>query len=124
MASKKFAHWNMFPFMTKPKTNYYLGQTQSPFFRLPREIRDTIYEYYGDGRREYAYNKDTNKHFYQDASAKAESLGLMITCKIAAEEMKHTAFQKPSFSTCCSEDGGEEFKGIRSLLDPMYCCRC
>jgi hypothetical protein len=121
MASKQFAHWNMFPFMTTPRTKYYLGQTQSPFFRLPREIRDTIYEYYAQGRREYVYNKETNRQRYQDASAKAESLGLMITCRIAAEEMKHVAFQKLAFSTRYSMDDGAEFKGVRSRVARFYC---
>ncbi|KAA8624623.1 hypothetical protein PtrV1_00303 [Pyrenophora tritici-repentis] len=84
---KKFAHWNMFPFMTTPRTNSYLRQTQSPFFCLPREIRDAIYDYYSQGREEYVYNKDTNKLHYRDAAAQHEGLGLMITCRIAADEI-------------------------------------
>ncbi|KAI0585025.1 hypothetical protein Alg215_02721 [Pyrenophora tritici-repentis] len=46
MASKQFAHWNGFPFMTAPRTRYYSAQLQSAFFRLPREIRDAVYDYY------------------------------------------------------------------------------
>ncbi|KAI4628772.1 hypothetical protein J4E83_003325 [Alternaria metachromatica] len=111
-----FAHWNMFPFMTMPKTKYILGQTQSPFFRLPREIRDTIYEYYAQGRPQYVYDKNTTKLRYSDASAQAEGLGLMMTCKIAADEMKHVAFQNIEFSTLCSANDGAEFQQLRSRV--------
>jgi hypothetical protein len=43
MSSNKFAHWNSFPFVTVRKRSQ---QTQSPLFRLPRELRDLIYEHY------------------------------------------------------------------------------
>ncbi|KAI4630680.1 hypothetical protein J4E80_001618 [Alternaria sp. BMP 0032] len=109
-----FAHWNMFPFMTTPKTKYFLAQKQSPLFRLPREIRDTIYDYYAQGRPPYVYDKDTAKLRYSDASAQAQGLGLMITCKIAADEMQHVAFQNVEFSTLCSVDDGAEFQQLRS----------
>ena len=119
-----FAHWNMFPFMTTPKTKYILGQTQSPFFRLPREIRDTIYKYYAQSRPRYVYDKDTAKLRYSDASAQAEGLGLMITCKIAANEMKHVAFQNIEFSTLCSANDGAEFQQLRSRVARFSQCKC
>jgi len=100
--------------MTTPKTKYILGQTQSPFFRLPREIRNTIYEYCAQGRPHYVYDKDTAKLRYSDASAQAGGLGLIITCKIAADEMQHVAFQNVEFSTLCSVDDGAEFQQLRS----------
>ncbi|KAI4658981.1 uncharacterized protein J4E79_006741 [Alternaria viburni] len=109
-----FAHWNMFPFMTTPKTKYILGQKQSPLFRLPREIRNTIYDYYARSRPRYVYDKDTAKLRYSDTSAQTEGLGLMMTCKIAADEMQHIAFQNVEFSTLCSADDGAEFQQLRS----------
>jgi hypothetical protein len=70
------------------------------------------------------YDKEINQLHYQDNAAKAEGFGFMLTCKIAAEEMKHVAFQKMEFSRRCSVNGGEEFKGVHSLVARMYCCRC
>ncbi|KAI4638003.1 hypothetical protein J4E93_010471 [Alternaria ventricosa] len=97
MASKKFAHWNGFPFMTAPRTKYYSGQTQSPLFRLSREIRDIIYEYYalGEGDNGYHYDSETGKMLEHSPSSEPKRvvrLGLMITCRIAAEELKNCAF--------------------------------
>ncbi|KAI4936843.1 uncharacterized protein J4E92_001568 [Alternaria infectoria] len=111
-----FAHWNMFPFMTAPKTQYFLGQKQSPLFRLPREIRNTIYEYYAQGRPQYVYNRGTAKLRYSNTSAQTEGLGLMMTCKIAADEMQHVAFQNVEFTTHCSVDDGAVFQQLRSRV--------
>jgi len=108
--------------MTTPKTKYILGQTQSPFFRLPREIRDTIYEYYAQGRPQYVYDKDTEKLRYSDASAQAEGIGLITTCKIAADEMQHVAFQNVEFTTLCSLDDGTVFQQLRSRV-ARFCQR-
>ncbi|KAI4688704.1 uncharacterized protein J4E84_004634 [Alternaria hordeiaustralica] len=114
--SNNFAHWNMFPFMTTQKTKYFLGQTQSPFFRLPREIRNTIYEHYAQGRPQYVYDRDTARLRYSDTSAQTEGLGLMMTCKIAADEMQHVAFQNVEFTTLCSLDDGAVFQQLRSRV--------
>ncbi|KAI4940158.1 hypothetical protein J4E86_011124 [Alternaria arbusti] len=64
MASKKYAFWNGFPFMTAPRTNYYSAQLQSSLFRLPREVRDVIYAYYVTGDDGYHYDSGTGKMFY------------------------------------------------------------
>jgi hypothetical protein len=62
------------------------------------------------------YDKETNQLHYQDEAAKAEGLGLTLTCKIAAEEMKHVAFQRAQFTTRCSVDDGSEFMRLRSKV--------
>ncbi|KAI4687869.1 uncharacterized protein J4E88_003462 [Alternaria novae-zelandiae] len=119
MASKKFAHWNGFPFMTAPRTKYYSGQTQSPLFRLSREIRDFIYEYYalGEGDNGYHYDSETGKMLEQPTSSESKHvvrLGLMISCRIAAEELKNCAFRKLQFSPHLSQDDGQAFLGLAS----------
>ena len=128
MASKKFAHWNGFPFMTAPRTKYYSGQTQSPLFRLSREIRDIIYEYYalGEGDNGYHYDSETGKMLEQSPSSEPKRvvrLGLMITCRIAAEELKNCAFRKLQFSPHLSQDDGQAFLGLASRAGRFQSCK-
>jgi len=108
---------------TAQSANTHSTQLQSPLYRLPRELRDEIYEYYADGRRSYEYNKDTQKLRYRDTAARAENLGLIVTCKIAAEEMKRVAFQKAEFSTRCSAYDISEFMGLRSRVARLHICK-
>jgi len=79
MASKKYAFWNGFPFMTAPRTNYYSAQLQSSLFRLPREVRDVIYAYYVTGDDGYHYDSGTGKMFYTTEPRQTVRHGLIIT---------------------------------------------
>lgn len=114
---------NMFPFMTAPRTKYYSAQLQSPLFRLPREVRNLIYDYYAQGKEGYIYDKETGKLLYVHPSAQTVGLGLMITCRIAAEEMQAVAFHDICFSTRCSVNDGSAFMGLRSIAGRLQCCK-
>lgn len=50
-------------------------------------------------------------------------LGLMITCRIAAEEMKDIAFYKISFSARSSVNDGSTYMGLDSLAGRFQCCK-
>jgi hypothetical protein len=124
MSTNKFAHWNMFPFMTTPRTKYYSGQRQSPFFRLPREIRDVIYDYSVREPDGYFYDAETGKMLYQHPSIKPKQvvrLGLMITCRIAAEEMKNIALPKIHFTTRSKFDDQPGYLGLQSRAARFKC---
>jgi len=124
MSTSNSAHSGEYPSMAATESaNTYSMQLQSPLYRLPRELRHEVYEYYADGRRSYKYNKETNQLRYQDAAARAENLGLVATCKIAAEEMKQVAFQKAHFSTRCSAYDISEFMGLRSRVARLHICK-
>ncbi|KAI4695632.1 hypothetical protein J4E81_005958 [Alternaria sp. BMP 2799] len=112
--------------MTAPRTKYYSGQTQSPLFRLSREIRDIIYGYYalGEGDNGYHYDSETGKMLEQSPSSEPKRvvrLGLMITCRIAAEELKNCAFRKLQFSPHLSQDDGKAFLGLASRAGRFQC---
>ena len=76
----------------------YCTQLQSLLYRLPRELRDQIYEYYLSEEDGYHYDSAVKKFLYQSPSTTPKPLvvrlGLRITCRIANEEMsdeyKHT----------------------------------
>jgi len=123
MASKKFAHWNGFPFMTAPRTNYYSAQLQSPLFRLPREVRDAIYAYYSLGQDGYHYDSETGKMLYTVEPRQTVHLGLMITCRIAHEELKHIVFRKLQFKTHHSYDEDLSYMGVRSRAGRFKCSK-
>lgn len=89
MSSRKFTHWNQFPFMATLRTKYYSGQRQSPLFRLPREIRDTIYDYLCDV--EYLYAAGAGKML---EDGQVVRLGLVTTCRNVAEEMSNDMLRK------------------------------
>lgn len=121
MSTSNSTHWGEDPSTSAPAAeDTYSTQLQSPLFRLPRELRDIIYEYYAQGRRAYKFNKDTNTLRYRDVSARAENLGLVVTCKIAVEEMKKVAFQKAEFSTRCSAYDISDFMGLRSRVARLH----
>jgi hypothetical protein len=69
------------------------NQQQSPLFRLPREVRDNIYEHYAhdDEGVFYDYASDTLR--YADKSKHEERNALTRCCKQAAEEMRGVAMQ-------------------------------
>jgi hypothetical protein len=69
------------------------NQQQSPLFRLPRELRDNIYEHYAhdDEGVFYDYASDTLRH--ADKSNHEERNALTRCCKQAAEEMRGVAMQ-------------------------------
>ena len=124
--SGKFAHWNTFPFMTAPKTKYYSAQLQSPLFRLPREVRDVIYEYYLLENDGYHFDSETGKLLYHKPSISPKQvvrLGLRITCRIAAEEMKDSAFGNVHFYPKRSLDDGGEYMNVRSRAGRFRCCQ-
>jgi hypothetical protein len=121
MLSNKFAHWNSFPFMTAPRTNYYSTQLQSQLFRLPREVRDAIYTYYVLGEEGYHYESETGKMLYRTEPRQTVGLGLMITCRIAHEELKHNVFRKIQFSARASCDDGRSYMGLGSRAGRFKC---
>ena len=123
--SNKFAHWNTFPFMTTPRTKYYSAQLQSPIFRLPREVRDVIYDYYLLEDEGYHYDTETGKLLYHKPSTTPRQvvrLGLRITCRIATEEMKNSAFAKIHFYPKSSIDDGGKYMNVRSRAGRFWCC--
>jgi hypothetical protein len=74
--------------MSTSRAKHHSEQLQSPLFRMPRELRDEIYEYYmleNDGNH---YNSATRILFHQPPSVsprQAVPLGLRITCRRTAE---------------------------------------
>jgi hypothetical protein len=121
MASKKFAHWDNFPFMTAQKVQHYSAQLQSPLFRLPCEIRDVIYDYCDDG---YHYDSETGKMLNQSPLTTPQQvvrLGLIITWRIAAEDLKHHVFQEVHFRTHSSFNDGHDYMGVCSRAGRFRC---
>ena len=124
-ASNGFAHWNMFPFMTAPQTKYYSAQLQSPLFRLPRELRDRIYSLYMSEKDGYHYDSLIGKMKYHNSSELPQQvvrLGLRITCRIAAEEMRNIPFPTLNFYPLCSDADGAEYQKLRSRAGRFQCC--
>ncbi|KAI4665863.1 uncharacterized protein J4E78_003328 [Alternaria triticimaculans] len=110
--------------MTAPRTRYYSAQLQSPIFRLPREVRDVIYEYYLLEQDGYHYDSEMGKLLYQNPSITPKQvvrIGLRITCRIAAEEMKNIAFRKIQFYPKPSDDDGGEYMKVRSRAGRFRC---
>ncbi|KAI4696559.1 uncharacterized protein J4E88_000736 [Alternaria novae-zelandiae] len=112
----RFAHWNKWPFI-----NVRSNQLQSPFFRLSREIRDKIYEYYVVAENGYFYNPETRKMMDGHPSSTSPkpqviNINLIRTCKIAAAEMKGLAFERNVviFHAMCSVDDGHGYMNLNS----------
>ena len=89
------------------------GQQQSPLCRLPRELRDEIYDY-------YAYDEEGLAYDYYSKTLKYASgaeLNFPLTCKIVANEMKgtHLRVNTITFIPCCLERDEDAFRGLRSL---------
>jgi hypothetical protein len=71
----------------------YSIQSQSPLFHLPRKLRDQIYEYYLRAENDYFYDPHTEKMMdsypsFGSRPPQVVNIGLIRTCKIAAEETK------------------------------------
>jgi len=65
-----------------------LTQQQSPLFRLPRELRDYIYEQYAHDDEGVFYDYASGKLWYANQSKHEERKALIRSCKRAAEEMR------------------------------------
>jgi len=109
--------------MTAPKTNYFLAQLQSPLFRLPREVRDAIYAYYVLGEDGYHYDSQSGKMLYTTEPKQTVRLGLIITCRIAHEELKHMVFRKVEFKAHHSYEDGLSYMGVRSRAGRFKCSK-
>jgi hypothetical protein len=62
-----------------------LDQHESPFFLLPRELRDEVYHYYVEEKKGYEYNATTVT--LRAVPNNAVDISLSYTCKRIAEEM-------------------------------------
>ncbi|KAF2111064.1 hypothetical protein BDV96DRAFT_186205 [Lophiotrema nucula] len=99
-------------------------QPQSPFFRLPREIRDLIYEFYVYEDEGYFYDYEARKMQLRSKGLyQRVSLGFIYTCTQVADEMKGVAFKVNTltFRTGASEDDGGEFWGLKSRAGRFRC---
>ncbi|EUC39751.1 hypothetical protein COCMIDRAFT_110688, partial [Bipolaris oryzae ATCC 44560] len=63
----------------------------SPFFQLPRELRDLIYDYYVRCDGGYVYDVEARKFRQADGGPVFNALAL--TCRQAAFELEGLAFQ-------------------------------
>ncbi|KAI4612419.1 hypothetical protein J4E80_007152 [Alternaria sp. BMP 0032] len=70
-----------------------LDQLQSPLFRLPRELRDNIYEHYAHDENGVFYDYASDKLRYETQEKHQEMTTLTRCCKQAAEEMKDAAMR-------------------------------
>jgi len=109
--------------MTAPRTNYYSAQLQSPIFRLPREVRDAIYEQYVLGEDGYHYDGGTGKMLYTTEPRQTVRLGLTITCRIAHGQLKHMVFRKIHFSNHLSYNDGRSYMGLASRAGRFKCSK-
>jgi len=70
-----------------------LDQLQSPLFRLPRELRDNIYEHYAHDENGVFYDYASDKLRYETQEKHQEMTALTRCCKQAAGEMKDAAMR-------------------------------
>jgi hypothetical protein len=70
---------------TLPDQNLSMDQLNSPFFRLPRELRDEVYAYYVSEEGGYVQEPTTRK--LRTFHGKAIDLALNLTCKRIALEI-------------------------------------
>ena len=89
---------------------------QPTILRLPRELRDLIYEYYTQVQGGYTYNFMTNK--LTQADGRPISHSLVLACRQTAFELRNIFFRLNTitFSTCFSESTRME----AGLLDTSY----
>jgi hypothetical protein len=113
--------------MAQPSDNF---QRQSLLFRLPRELRDQIYQAYVFEEHGYLYDFATKKMRVRNSSTTNSRAhygicqNLRITCKLAAKETRGLALQMNllTFETGFSED--TEKVDDRSSLSPAGRFRC
>ncbi|KAE9961217.1 hypothetical protein EG328_004697 [Venturia inaequalis] len=69
------------------------------FFKLPRELRDTIYKYYFHHEDGYEYHHDSGKMGTQlsTSASSQHSLALMYTCRAVYQETKYVALSVNTF---------------------------
>jgi hypothetical protein len=84
-------------------------QAQSPFFRLPRELRDTIYEYYAHHDGGLIYDYASRKLRYADKTIQQQRIALRCSCQAAAVEMQDVTMRANdiTFFTARSENDGD-----------------
>ena len=105
----------------------YSTQLQSPLYRLPRELRDQIYEYYLSEEDGYHYDSAVKKFLYQNPSTTPKPLvvrlGLRIACRIASEEMRSVALPQLNFHGAQSMEDETGYQGLHSRAGRFECCR-
>ncbi|KAI2485312.1 hypothetical protein Ptr902_04252 [Pyrenophora tritici-repentis] len=93
-----------------------LDQRQSPFFRLPRELRDNIYEYYAHDADGVFYDYASDKLQYASQGKHQDKNALTNSCKLAAEEMQFIAMRVNTitFVPARSEADGIKYNDLDS----------
>jgi hypothetical protein len=112
--------------MTTSRAKHHSEQLQLPLFRIPRELRDEIYQYYMLENDGHHYDSATGIIFYQPPSAsprQAVPLGLRITCRRAAEELKNVAPQNLHFYARYSVADGSEYMAVSSRAGRFKYCK-
>jgi hypothetical protein len=63
------------------------------FFKLPRELRDTVYEYYFYQKHGYQYHHESGKMGakHPNSESKLHLFALMYTCRALYQETKSVA---------------------------------
>lgn len=103
-------------------------QLLSPLFRLPRELRAQIYEHHVF--KEHGYIHDfVSGHMLRridgaDVKFQPVRLGLMLTCKMAAEELQGVAFSVNTltFRTGLPKNGSEKYREVSSITGRSNIC--
>jgi len=87
------------------------------FFKLPRELRDSIYEHYFYSAGGYAYDYDTGK--LRAASGERIDLSLRLTCRLVADETRGLALKLNSlhFTTVYRNENRDVLGRFSALLD-------
>ncbi|RMZ73421.1 C6 transcription factor [Pyrenophora seminiperda CCB06] len=89
-----------------------LNQLQSPFFRLPRELRDMVYEYYLHDAEGVFYACWLDKLMYTVIKHREPGVALMRSCKLAAEEIQLAAVRVNQYFyhyiCCCGPQRRQE----------------
>jgi len=102
------------------------NQYQSLLFRLPRELRDKIYDHYTHEEQGYIYDPSAQK--FRLANGEKIDVALVYTCKRAAQEKDGLAFESNTirFSVLPQIPGTETSSSAaflyRSLLDGRNTC--
>jgi hypothetical protein len=112
--------------MSTSRAKHHSEQLQSPLFPIPRELRDEIYEYYMLENDGHHYDSATRILFHQPPSVsprQAVPLGLRITCRRTAEELKNVAPQNLHFYARFSVADGSECMGVSSRAGRFKCCK-
>lgn len=89
-----------------------MDQRQCPLFRLPRELRDEIYENYAYHERGLVYDYTSSNLRCPDG----RDLNLACTCKVVADEMRgvHLRVNVVTFMPSCDKSREETEFGLRT----------